>query len=73
VVNDVIKSVASQLGNTPAICRKCYVHPAVLEAFVADELSKLGKPRTRKGLRPEEVTLMRFLEQVQADSATTKP
>lgn len=73
VVNEVIKSVASQLGNTPAICRKCYVHPAVLEAFVADELSKLGKPRTRKGLRPEEVTLMRFLEQVQADTATTKP
>lgn len=29
-----IKSVAERLGNTPAICKRCYVHPAVLEAYV---------------------------------------
>jgi DNA topoisomerase-1 len=28
-----IAHVAAQLGNTPAISRKCYVHPAVLEAY----------------------------------------
>jgi DNA topoisomerase IB len=28
-----IKVVADQLGNTPAICRKCYVHPIVLESY----------------------------------------
>lgn len=32
-VNDVIKSVAEMLGNTPTICRKCYVHPAIIEAY----------------------------------------
>jgi DNA topoisomerase-1 len=26
-----IEKVAATLGNTPAVCRKCYVHPAVLE------------------------------------------
>src|SRR5205085_2116751 len=29
-----IESVAERLGNTPAVCRKCYVHPAVIEAYV---------------------------------------
>ena len=26
--------VAGRLGNTPAICRKCYIHPAVIDAFM---------------------------------------
>src|SRR5207248_2529534 len=29
-----IESVAERLGNTPAVCRKCYVHPAIVEAYV---------------------------------------
>ncbi|MYM66977.1 DNA topoisomerase IB [Pseudoduganella sp. FT55W] len=29
-----IESVAQKLGNTPAICRKCYVHPAIIEAYL---------------------------------------
>jgi DNA topoisomerase-1 len=29
-----IESVAERLGNTPAICRKCYVHPAVIDAYM---------------------------------------
>lgn len=29
-----IESVAKHLGNTPAICRKCYVHPAVIDAYM---------------------------------------
>jgi len=34
-----IRAVAERLGNTPAICRKCYVHPAVIEAFVRGEFA----------------------------------
>jgi DNA topoisomerase-1 len=26
-----VKAVANKLGNTPAICRKCYIHPAIVE------------------------------------------
>ncbi len=30
---NAVAAVAARLGNTPAICRKCYVHPEVLAAF----------------------------------------
>jgi DNA topoisomerase-1 len=33
IVSEAIKKVAQHLGNTPAICRKCYVHPAIIEAY----------------------------------------
>jgi DNA topoisomerase-1 len=34
----VIKQVAEQLGNTAAVCRSCYIHPAVFEAYLAGTL-----------------------------------
>jgi DNA topoisomerase I len=34
-VVSAIESVAKRLGNTPAVCRKCYVHPDVIEAFMS--------------------------------------
>ncbi len=34
----VIRTVAEALGNTPAVCRKSYVHPRVIAAFLAGEL-----------------------------------
>lgn len=63
----MVKDVAKQLGNTPTVCRKCYIHPAVLEHFSLGELSRLPKPRLRKGLKAEEVALAMFLEQLTAD------
>jgi DNA topoisomerase-1 len=41
VVVDAIKRVASELGNRPAICRKFYVHPAVIDAFVEGSLPEV--------------------------------
>jgi DNA topoisomerase-1 len=38
VVVDAIKRVASELGNRPAICRKFYVHPVVIDSFVQGNL-----------------------------------
>jgi DNA topoisomerase-1 len=38
-VVEVIEQVASALGNTVAVCRKCYVHPAVIEAYLAGALT----------------------------------
>jgi DNA topoisomerase-1 len=35
-----IRRVARRLGNTPAICRKCYVHPAVIEAYSEGRLAE---------------------------------
>ena len=42
--------VATRLGNTPTICRKCYVHPAVLESYAEGTLRLrrvAAKERTR--------------------------
>lgn len=56
VLTGVVKTVADRLGNTPTVCRKHYIHPAVLEAFGADGLAairaretfaRLGTRRTR--------------------------
>ena len=35
-----IESVASRLGNTPAICRKCYIHPVVMNSYLEGETLK---------------------------------
>lgn len=59
---EMVKAVARQLGNTPAICRKCYIHPAVMEGFLQGDLAKLPRTRQRKGLRLEEVALATFLQ-----------
>ncbi|MGH8387621.1 MAG: DNA topoisomerase IB [Pseudomonas sp.] len=66
-VVDMVKNVARQLGNTPAVCRKCYIHPAVLEGFVLGALAELPKPRTRKRLRAEEVGLAMLLEKLASE------
>lgn len=46
---EAIKKVAAELGNTPAVCRKCYVHPAVLEAY----LGGISKQEARRELDKE--------------------
>ena len=63
-VVEMVKNVARQLGNTPAVCRKCYIHPAVLEGFVLGTLAQLPRPRMRKGLRAEEVGLAMLLDKL---------
>jgi len=37
----VIAAVAARLGNTPTICRKCYIHPEVLLAYAQGRLVKV--------------------------------
>ncbi len=43
-VKAAICAVAELLGNTPAICRKCYVHPAIIEAYLSGtQIAGLGQ------------------------------
>jgi DNA topoisomerase-1 len=37
---EAIKQVAKRLGNTPAVCRKCYIHPAVLDGYLDGSLRR---------------------------------
>jgi DNA topoisomerase-1 len=70
-VVEMVKNVARQLGNTPAVCRKCYIHPAVLDAFMLGALAELPRPRLRKGLKSEEVGLAMFLERMLVSAEAT--
>jgi len=40
-VVEAVKRVAQRLGNTPAVCKKSYIHPGVIEAFLADGALRL--------------------------------
>lgn len=50
-VTQAIERVAERLGNTKAICRKCYVHPAIIDAYMDQSLVKTLKARTERELR----------------------
>lgn len=50
-------SVAERLGNTPTMCRKCYVNPVVIDAFLAGELRRMALGRSGD----ERVRLLQFL------------
>jgi DNA topoisomerase-1 len=43
-----IEQVAKRLGNTKAVCRKCYIHPAVLDAYLEGSLLETIAQRARK-------------------------
>jgi DNA topoisomerase-1 len=65
-----IKAVAAKLGNTPSVCRKCYVHPSVLEAYLGGISVQEAKAELEdeihehsSALRNEERALLRLLEQ----------
>ncbi|BBK32885.1 DNA topoisomerase-1 [Stella humosa] len=40
IVMDCVRGVAAKLANTPAVCRKCYIHPGVLDAYVEGRLPR---------------------------------
>ena len=72
-----VESVAERLGNTPAVCRKSYVHPAVLDCYLDGTLLDMLQQRVEqefaasaRQLRPEEAAvfglLIRRLAQEQA-------
>lgn len=63
-----IERVAQHLGNTPAVCKNCYVHPAVLEAYESGRLHaafgeclRASEKRPRAGLRPDEAAVLMLL------------
>jgi len=61
-----IKAVAQLLGNTPSVCRKCYVHPEIADAYLKRKLIEGLKPVAGKNgdettLRPEEKAVLKFL------------
>lgn len=69
-IKDAVTAVAKILGNTPAVCRRCYVHPAVLETYLDGDLIEGLKSKTEEALREkledlrgDEIALLEFLRQ----------
>lgn len=65
-----IDQVAKRLGNTRSICRKCYIHPAVIESYQDGSMLNTLQQKTEqtlttslKGLEKEEVIVMTLLQQ----------
>jgi DNA topoisomerase-1 len=68
-IKDAIAAVAKILGNTPTVCRKCYVHPVVLESYLDGDMIEGLKQKTEEALaekledmRAEEAAVMAFLQ-----------
>lgn len=78
-INDAIKRAAEQLGNTPAVCRRAYLHPAVLElynrGFTLGRLPAHDRviAATQSGLEPEEQSLLELFHVARALHARRAP
>jgi DNA topoisomerase-1 len=46
-----VESVAARLGNTKAVCRKCYIHPAILDSYLDGSMLKTVGQRARRAAR----------------------
>jgi DNA topoisomerase-1 len=68
-IRDAIQKVAARLGNTPTICRRCYIHPEIIATYVEGSLLLELKDRVEKelrddlaALRPEEAAVLTLLQ-----------
>lgn len=63
-VRRALEAVAAKLGNTPTICRKCYVHPEIVTCYMEGILPSVraGEGTRGRGLPREEAAVLRFLK-----------
>ena len=73
-----IEAVAGLLGNTVAICRKCYIHPAIPTSYLNGTLAQNLRAKADSQialhlheLKPEEAAVMSLLRQALADRSRT--
>ncbi len=52
-LRQAIEKVAAQLGNTPTICRKCYIHPDIMDCYLEGSLIELLQQRISRKLKQE--------------------
>jgi DNA topoisomerase-1 len=77
-VLQAIEAVAGVLGNTKTVCRKSYIHPAVIDGYMDGTMAETLRRRVEKarrrstGLRPEEAAVLRLLQARLAREARKK-
>lgn len=61
-----VEAVAGKLGNTRTVCRKCYVHPAVIDSYLdgtlVEQLRHRARRATAAGLSRDEQAVLRLLQ-----------
>jgi DNA topoisomerase I len=74
-----VEAVAKLLGNTPAICRKCYIHPAIFDGYLDGSLIEGLKTRADEtldqpdgGLSAEETAVTAFLSRRLGETIETQ-
>lgn len=79
-ITKAIERVAARLGNTKAVCRKCYIHPAVIDAYLDRSLIEVLEQRAEAELRtslpalpPEEAAVLALLQQRMEKQLDAKP
>ncbi|HEX4331887.1 MAG TPA: DNA topoisomerase IB [Usitatibacter sp.] len=68
-----VREASRQLGNTPAICRKSYVHPRVLDPKTWRARHVRGASRSPRGLRVEEAAFLAIIRPLKPASRTVRP
>lgn len=68
-----VKATAGLLGNTPAVCRSAYIHPAVVEAFIDHRLPSAFADTDGEDLEAEVLTFLDALsEEVEAQTGLSR-
>jgi DNA topoisomerase-1 len=60
-----VESVAGKLGNTPAVCKKCYIHPHVIDSYLEGTLVEMllrTNSKSARGLPADEMAVLGLLE-----------
>jgi DNA topoisomerase-1 len=75
-IRSAVKRVAQRLGNTPTVCRQSYIHPRIIEGYVAGDLTRMASAAAldrasapQSGLRPLEKLVLRFLARPRRQTA----
>ena len=58
----IARKISIQLANTPAVTRKSYIHPSIVESFEKGELENISDAPKKRGLSSAESKLMQFLQ-----------
>jgi DNA topoisomerase-1 len=74
---EAVKTVSESLGNTPAVCRKCYIHPEIVGAYLDGTLERLttrssGPQRKASRLSPQESAVLMLLKRRLSGNLTRK-
>jgi DNA topoisomerase-1 len=75
-----IEAVAKRLGNTKAVCRKCYIHPQITDAYLDGSLVQAPQQKVKRRLTrspqhlsPEEAAVLAFLQRRLNDERADRP